>query len=331
MKRILLVFLFGGLALALSSWGFLVHRTVNQLALYRLPAGLRGFFLENKEYLVRHSVRPDQRRNTDSLEAPRHFIDLEAYGDSAAWKMPNDWGEAMARYSRDTLYKYGYVPYQIVMEQERLVRAFRNLDRDSILYYAADLSHYIADAHVPLHTTLNYDGQLTRQRGLHALWESQVPDLMLEGYDLFERGKARYLHNPAASAWEAVRSGFALLEGVLQQEREASGAFTDSTKYRIQVRNRREMRFYTDAFALAYGNLLGTTINNQLKKSAGLIADYWYSAWVDAGQPDLQLLMREEPSAESRLQARRELKAYRRNQLIEKNWLLSRKTKDSGN
>ena len=73
---------------ALSSWGFLVHRTVNQIAVYRLPDDLQKFFHQNMAYIVRNSVRPDERRNADSTEATKHFIDFEAFGDSAAWKMP---------------------------------------------------------------------------------------------------------------------------------------------------------------------------------------------------------------------------------------------------
>src|SRR5205823_283309 len=74
-----------------SSWGFLVHRTVNQLAVYELPKELRGFFIEHMEYIVRNAPRPDIRRNQDSTEASKHFIDLEMYGDSSAWKMPMQW------------------------------------------------------------------------------------------------------------------------------------------------------------------------------------------------------------------------------------------------
>ena len=88
----------------------MVHRTVAQLAVYRLPQPLRIFFYVHREELVRYSVRPDQRRNSDSLEAPRHYIDLEPFGDSSAWKMPMSRTEAVEKISPDTLFKYGYVP-----------------------------------------------------------------------------------------------------------------------------------------------------------------------------------------------------------------------------
>ncbi len=82
-----------------GNWGFLVHRTVHQLAIYQLPKNLNTFFFQNMEYIVKQSVRPDERRNTDSTEAPKHFIDFEAYGDSAAWKMPTTWTEAVKKHS----------------------------------------------------------------------------------------------------------------------------------------------------------------------------------------------------------------------------------------
>ena len=66
-------------SLIASSWGFLVHRTANQLAVYKLPQPMQAFFYTHLDYLVKNSVRPDLRRNEDSTEAPKHFIDLEPF------------------------------------------------------------------------------------------------------------------------------------------------------------------------------------------------------------------------------------------------------------
>lgn len=308
-----------------SGWGFLVHRTVNQLAIYGLPKNLRFFFYENKEYLVRHSVRPDQRRNTDKTEAPKHFIDAEPYGDSSLWKMPYEWDAAVAKYTRDTLEKYGYVPYVVMHIKEKLTAAMRNGKKDSVLFYAADLGHYIADAHVPLHTTINYDGQLTNQRGLHSLWESTVPELELANYNLYNRHRVRYLANPERAIWNACRAGFQLLDGVLNIEKEVSKNFTDSTKYRYQMRNGQQRRSYTTAFARAYGQALGSTVNDRLLNSARLISDFWYTCWVDAGKPDLA----PQPVQDSLRKAlRKEVKAFKQNELLKQNMLLARKEQE---
>ena len=313
----------GGLLAVLvvcGSWGFLVHRTVNQLAIYELPGNLRGFFFQNMDYMAKNAPRPDLRRNQDSAEATKHFIDLEMYGDSAAWKMPMEWEEAVRRYTKDSLLKYGYLPYLIMRVKDSLTTAFKTRNKDSILFYAADLGHYIGDAHVPLHTTVNYDGQLSNQRGLHSLWESMIPELEIDKYDLSSSHKAKYLDHPEQQIWNAVRQSFVLLNDVFQQEREASKNFTDSTKFRIQVRRGREVKSYTPAFASAYSKRLGKTINQQLIRSADLLADFIYTAWVDAGKPNLTTITKAEKK-----EIKKQFKAFRRNELIRDSLLIARK------
>ncbi len=305
-----------------NSWGFLVHRTVHQIAVYELPGLLQRFFHRNMEYGVRYSVRPDQRRNEDSTEATKHYINFEAFGDSAAFKMPYSWEHAVDIYSSDSLLKHGYVPYYIIMMKDRLTNAFRNGMADSVLFYATDMAHYIGDAHVPLHATLNYDGQLTGQKGLHALWESMVPEIELSQFKLRSRHKAKYLDNPRQAIWNAVRQSFSMVDEVLAKEKEVSASFTDSTKYRVQVRNGRESRSYSTAFAKAYYKALGNTINDRLIATADLIADFWYTAWVDAGKPDLDKWMQ---VAFNKKQLKKEMRSFRKDRLSSDSLLLSRR------
>jgi len=310
---------------AAGAWGFLVHRTVNQLAIYQLPKKMQPFFYENLDYIVRNATRPDERRNSDPTEASKHFIDLEAYGDSAAWKMPMQWDEAIRRYSKDSLLKYGYVPYWVMEMKSRLTNALRNGKKDSILFYATELGHYIADANVPLHTSVNYDGQLTGQKGLHALWESVVPELSLDQYKLAGNKKAKYLRHPEEEIWNAVRHANSLLPDVFGVEKELSQQFTNATKYRIEQRNGREVKYYTKDFAQAYGQRLQSSINDQLLRSANLIADFWYTTWVDAGKPDLRNLLPQKFNGEEKKNMKKADKLYRKNELLKSNLLLSKK------
>lgn len=307
-----------------NSWGFLVHRTVHQLAVYELPKGMRPFFYRHMAIGVKYSVRPDQRRNEDSTEATKHYINFEAFGDSAAWKMPYSWEEAIVRYSRDSLLKHGYVPYHILFMKEQLSNAFRKGNIDSINFYATDMAHYIGDANVPLHATLNYDGQLTGQKGLHSLWESMIPEILIGEYKLSSRHKAKYLKNPEAAIWSAIRRSFAMVDEVLAKESEVSKQFTDSTKYRVQIRNGRESRSYTSEFATAYSKALGSSINDQLIRTADMIADFWYTAWVDAGKPDLNVLMKPGLSETEKEHLKKELKSFKKNNLLKDSLLLSK-------
>jgi len=307
-----------------SGWGFLVHRTIHQLAIYELPEPVRPFFYKHMANLVQNAIRPDQRRNEDSTEATKHFIDFEMYGDDAAHKMPMNWQKAIQLYSRDSLLKYGYVPYHIIYMQEKLTRAFKMKNKDSILFYAADLGHYIGDAHVPLHTTVNYDGQLTNQKGLHSLWESMIPEIKIGHYHLYSVHKATYLKDPAAAIWKVVRTSFKMAPEILAKEKEVSKTFTDEQKYRVQIRRGVETRSYTSEFAKAYAASLKKSINNRLLQSADMIADFWYTAWVNAGKPNLANIGGELTDTEKK-QLEKELAAFKKNELMQQQLLISKK------
>lgn len=313
-----------GIGVISTSWGFLGHSTIHQLAVYELPDEMMPVFYPAMESLVSNSTRPDMRRNQDSMEATRHFIDFEMFGEQAATKMPMDWNRAVKKYTRDSLLKYGYLPYHVMYMKDKLTQAFRSGNRDSILFYATDIGHYIADAHVPLHTTVNYDGQLTDQKGIHSLWESMIPELEIGKYDLSSVHKATYLKQPERAIWKALRRAASLVPDMLQKEKEVSKGFTEQEKFRVQIRRGRESKSYTAAFARAYAAALAPSINDQLRNSVDLIADFWYTSWADAGKPDLNAIARGW-TAGAKQQLERELKAFRENKLLENKWLLSKR------
>ena len=78
-------------------------------------------------------------------------------------------------------------------------------------------------------------------------------------------------------------------------------------------------------FAKSYSKLLGQTINDQLLNSARMIADFWYTAWVDAGKPDLSTLLSQPFEKKDKDALKQENKAWKKNELIEKKMLISRK------
>lgn len=258
--------------ISFCSWGFYVHETATQLAVYQLPKHLRQFFFSNIDSLTNNAIRPDKRRYSDKGENPKHFIDLEAYGENAITDMPLDWKTVIAKYSFDTLYKYGYVPYQVLIEYDSLVNAFKQKNADSIIFYADDLAHYIEDANVPLHTTTNYDGQLSNQKGLHALWESAIPEIDLNNYDLYKKHDATYVKDKAAEIWNAIQKAHDLLPEMFAKEKEVAKNFTGDSKYVEKMYYGRKTKVYTDAFAKQYAVALDSTINNQLINSANMVS-----------------------------------------------------------
>ncbi|MFT4094828.1 MAG: zinc dependent phospholipase C family protein [Niabella sp.] len=315
------------LVLFISGWGFLVHRTVAQLAIYELPKPMQRFFFANKDSVVYGAPRPDVRRLSDPSEGSKHYLDMEYFGDSAVYRIPHDFDAAIARYSLDTLNKYGTLPFVVMQYLQKLTDAFRSQNADSILFYAEDLSHYIGDAHVPLHTSINYDGQMTGQHGVHDLWETTVPEVDITNFDLSSRHKATYLDDPQSTIWKILEHTHSLVPGLFEKEKEVSAHFNDSTKYRWEVRWGKNRRFYAPAFAKEYSAALKPSINNQLIASANYIADFWYTAWVNAGRPDLNRIVNRPYNQKD---FKKERKAFRKNQLIRKHLLISteRMTKD---
>ena len=275
------------------AWGFFGHRLLHRLAVFTLPPEMLGFYKSHIDYLTANATRPDSRRVVVPGEAPRHFIDVDAYGDSALTThgrgLPRRYADAVAKYGEDTLLRHGIVPYHVTLMQSQLTAAFRERDADKILRISADLGHYIADACVPLHTTRNYNGQLTGQRGIHGLWESRLPELLSADYDFFT-GPAPYLERPSETIWAAVTRSHAAVDAVLRFEKELTVRFADDRKYGYEQRGNATVRAYSREFSRAYHARLAGQVERQMRLAARLIGAFWYSAWVDAGQPDLSKL-----------------------------------------
>lgn len=272
------------------AWGFLAHQRINRLAVFCLPPEMITFYKYHIRYITENAVNPDKRRYAVAGEAPRHYIDLDVYSDDTRSTLPHSWKEAVDVYSEDTLMAYGIVPWQINFMKYQLTEAFRQKDAKRILRISADLGHYIADAHVPLHTTENYNGQLTNQHGIHGLWESRLPEIFSDDYDYFI-GTATYIDNPLEAAWQAVMSSHQALDSVLQFEKELTSRFPEDKKYSFEQRGNITTKVYSKAFCKAYHTMLTGQVERRLKASIKLVGDLWYTSWVDAGQPDLNSLL----------------------------------------
>jgi len=187
----------------------------------------------------------------------------------------------------DRFSEYGIVPYHLLQMQNRLTTAFRQRDAKLILRLATEMGHYVGDASVPLHTTKNYNGQLTNQVGIHAFWESRIPELFADReYDLFT-GKADYIDNPKEYFWEIVLASHRLVDSVLSIEKRLSRTFPEDQQYCFDERLNRTIRTQCEAYARAYQEAMNGMVENRMRSTIHAVASCWYTAWVDAGQPDL--------------------------------------------
>lgn len=278
------------MVLLLSSWGFYAHHRINRMAVFTLPKAMSEFYKSNIVYITAHAISADKRRYVDSTEAPRHFFDADRYGKNPFKNMPQRWTDAAVKYNADTLIKYGTLPWTIQLNYYKLVKALKNHDTVAILNTSANLGHYIADAHVPLHLTKNYNGQLTGQTGVHALWESRLPELFANRYPCHAL-KARYISDPLGEAFKICRASFKSVDSVLRFERTLTKSFPSEKKYTIVRRGNKQVQDYSVEYAAAYQNLLKGMVRRRMCSAILSVGSFWYSAWVDSGQPDLNKLL----------------------------------------
>ncbi|MBX9852354.1 MAG: hypothetical protein K2X86_11435 [Cytophagaceae bacterium] len=289
-KRILLLFL-SFTPIQGFSWGFFAHEHINRLAVFTLPAEMAGFYKEHLEFITEAAVLPDKRRYVVKNEGPRHFIDLDIYEDSSGITLPQDWKRAVEKYGEDSLMKHGVLPWHLYLMKYELTQAFKNKNPDAILKLSAEIGHYLGDAHVPLHTCSNYNGQFTNQHGIHGLWESRLPELYFESFDFFV-GPAMYISNTREEFWSVVFRSQTMVDSVLKFEKSLSEEFSSDLKYSFEERGGTMVRTYSKDFCNTYHLMLAGQVERQMRASVKMIGNIWYTCWVDAGQPDLKDLMK---------------------------------------
>ncbi len=298
-----------------SSWGFFAHQQINRLAVFTLPNGMIKFYKSNIGFITEHAVDADKRRYADSVEAPRHFIDADRYGAFPFDSIPEKWKDAVAKYSEKKLLANGIVPWQIERTYYSLIKAFKECDSLRILKLSSDLGHYIGDAHVPLHTTENHNGQLSNQAGIHAFWESRLPELFSDQYDFFV-GSARYIENPLKEAWKILRNTYQYKDSVLFIEARLNKQFPSDIKYSYSERKGKVIKQYSEEYSKAYHDAINGMVERQMRSSVLEIGSFWYSAWVDAGQPDLRNLKQAAITDEERKLVEKEEALYKQGKII---------------
>ena len=191
---------------------------------------------------------------------------------------------------QDTFSQHGIVPYHLEHMMSQLTAAFRIGNTDRILRYAADIGHYLADAHVPLHTTENYNGQLTNQLGIHAFWESRLPELFADDEYDFWVGKAEYIQDKRNYFWNIVLESHSAVDSVLAIEKELSQQFPPDQQYCTEWRGNSPVKVPCEAYSRAYHQRLGGMVERRMRAAILAVSSAWYTAWKDAGQPDLRPL-----------------------------------------
>lgn len=280
-----------------SGWGFASHRLIQARAIHTLPHPVHAFFKRHHAWIEAHSVDADRRKHLVIGEAEKHYMDLDRYGngtDSLRWTFPRDWNEAVELYGDSLLRQNGTITWSTIHTYERLVDAFQSQNIQRILRQVVDLGHYISDLHVPLHTSQNYNGAMTGQHGIHALWETQLPEQFYTHYQLTPNASpniqtARYILHIDEAIWNATFDSHQALDSVFKFEKQLMDSLGAERSFAYVERGRTNQRWHAPHFAAAYHRKLDGQVERRMQYAIQLCGDLWYSAWVDAGQPKLSL------------------------------------------
>jgi hypothetical protein len=220
-------------------------------------------------------------------EACKHFMDCDFYEKAVPLDtIPRDYSEAICLFSEDTVVKHGIVPWQCNKMIYWLKNAFQERNLQKILKVSADIGHYVADAHVPLHTSSNYNGQKTNQHGIHALWETRIPEIFINQYPIYI-SEVEFLPNYSMEIWKSVEESFGLVPRVLMFEKLAKQTTPENNHYQFVQKGSKVMKVESEQLIRNYERQLENMVLLRMKKSIQMVANTWYTAWIMAGEPDL--------------------------------------------
>jgi hypothetical protein len=264
---------------SVSAWGFEAHKFIADRMIALLPAELKPLFEKRRDFIVERAIDPDLWRTVGwEEESPNHFLDFdfEAFGPYPFAGLPRDYDAAVQKFGKAAIEQEGLLPWRTAEFYGRLQREFALLKRqppatyatDNIVLFSAILAHYVADGHVPLHATVNHDGQLTMQNGVHSRWEAE----------LFERNRAKLKIAPA-SIKPILNPRDFMFDTLLASNRAAANVLESDQK----AAEGRE--FYDDAYfdAFAAGTL--QVMEKRLNDSIAAVAAMITGAWEQAGRP----------------------------------------------
>lgn len=252
------------------AWGPTAHRLVNGWAIETLPPEIRPFFEEGREILLDHSSDPDDWIKKDRYERMRHYIYLDKYGLFPYLPLPHVLRAATQKFGAGHVNHTGILPWQIGAYSLKLTDDLRAGKWDEARLDAAALGFYVAEAHDPLHTTQNYDGQLTDQTGLEVRFGGGLVEKYKNFY-MFRPQDATKIDDPTEYAFQMALESNTWVDRILLADRRAKDDLVD----------------YNDDYFDRFYSLIGSTTMRELNEAAHDTGSYWYSAWLNAGKPQL--------------------------------------------
>lgn len=259
-----------GLPAAARAWSGVQHVQINKAAGRNMPEDLAPFRAFSRP-MAFPAIYPDLWKGSDPDEGPRHYFELDRLPPGfSLFDLTRDPATAFTAQISATPEEIGTAPWTIVDLLGRMSEGMRTNDWLWAARCGAAMSHYVADLHMPLHCTRNFNGQETWQHGIHTRLESDMTKAFFHS-DLIHPAAAAYIEDPFRAVLEWTAHSAALVPGILKAD--------------IIAKRSAGGRVDTEGYYRKLWDLTGDTIVQQIEAAATHLSSLWYTAWIDAGRP----------------------------------------------
>jgi hypothetical protein len=261
----------------LTGWGSTGHKIINRSGALELPFEMLGF-IQHASMMADSASNADNRKGRDPSESPKHFIDIDDYPEFATRSVSHSLDSLILKYGLQRATTDGFLPWAIANSVDSLTAQMRRGEWNKAWSTAADVGHYVGDAHQPLHCTTNYDGQLTNNRGIHSRYETGMVDRYQQSI-LMGAGHVSTVDNTLDFAFDIIYRSFTYCDSIMQADNYAkqisgwNGSGQEPTSY------------YTALWARA-----GGFTNLVIQRAVDAYASLLYSAWIRAGKPSIPVM-----------------------------------------
>jgi len=257
--------------LILSSWGSVGHRKINQHAPASFPSGMNFFRASWTTILADNASVADDRKNWDYNEAPKHYIDIDNYNEFVLYgKIPMTLDSITNIYGFSFVLNNGILPWATITTFDSVKACFQRNDFNKASLFAADLGHYVADGHMPLHITKNYDGQTPSQQEIHSRYESHMIGTYNDNI-IYSDDTAQLIDDVPGYIFTYLYHDYQYVDSVLLADDYAQSVAGNHN---------------SSAYYQALWDRTGAFTTALFKHASWSLASLIYTAWVQAGHPN---------------------------------------------
>lgn len=245
------------------SWDEVADRLILEKVIDALPKQMKKFYEEREASLLALIEDPVEMGHRLTFEVDRlaefPFEDI-----------PESRQAAVSKFGEDMIAEAGDLPWRIMETYEKLTEAFRNMDIQAIESLSAEIAFQIAELHNPVNVSQHGDGESIDQHGLRERFDERLLEVYGEKLKV-ETPTSIFLDRPSEHVFGIVRKGYVWVDNILLHDYIARQGVMSYD------------RFYYEGLWMRASVILSQMFESLSRD----IASFWYTAWVNAGKPEL--------------------------------------------